>query len=151
MIQGLSDLVDRGEIVDVVHRLSVALDGRERAAWERLFVDDALVDFSSAGIAPCGPSRLWEILTAHDDRRIDGQHLLGNHLVVVGGPDRSRARTEYSMTGLARTEAVGVARRTQGAGWYEDELHRTPDGWRIGRRVAHLRWFIADEVPWPPS
>jgi hypothetical protein len=33
-----------------------------------------------------------------------------------------------------------------GTGWYDDSLLRTPDGWRITRRVCRITWWTGNPV-----
>ena len=65
------------------------------------------------------------------------QHLMGNHLVVVSG-DRATCRC-YLQAQHVRHGAPGGSNYIV-AGRYEDDLVRTPEGWRIRRRVLVVTW-----------
>jgi hypothetical protein len=68
------------------------------------------------------------------------QHFLGLPQIVVEG-DRAWALT-YGRFNLFRTQiAVEVTDMSHGGAWYDDELVRTPAGWRICKRVARNFWW----------
>jgi 3-phenylpropionate/cinnamic acid dioxygenase small subunit len=65
------------------------------------------------------------------------QHLVANHQVRLDG-DRATCRC-YLQAQHVRTATQGGVNYIIG-GRYEDDLVRTPQGWRIMRRVLHRDW-----------
>jgi 3-phenylpropionate/cinnamic acid dioxygenase small subunit len=65
------------------------------------------------------------------------QHLLANHQVRVDG-DTATSRCYFQAQHVRRAVEGGVNYII--AGRYEDQLVRTPDGWRIIRRTLHRDW-----------
>jgi hypothetical protein len=143
----LQEVSDRLEIAETVTRYSYGLDQRLWSEWDLAFTPDATIDYSFWGIDPCTPGELRALLSASDPVRISGQHLLSNQLIWLDG-DAARVHTEYDLTGLVRADRPGFARRNRGGGWYEDQLRRTPEGWRITARRGTGKWSLQDEIPW---
>jgi hypothetical protein len=76
------------------------------------------------------------------------QHLIGGHDVRIDG-DIARTRCQVAAT-LRRSGRPPRIYRM--GGWYEDELARRPEGWRITGRVAHGLWQDGDRsVLRPPD
>ena len=92
------------------------------------------------------PAELRARFTAGDATRIAGQHLLHNQLIWLNG-DAARSGVEFDITTLVRGDTRGYAIRSRGGGRYEDDLMRTPSGWRIIRRLGTGKWNHQDRVP----
>jgi hypothetical protein len=146
----LQEISDRLEIQDTITRYSHGLDQRLWDQWDLAFTPDAVIDFSPVGLTEHTPASARELFTAGDPTRISGQHLLTNTLITLDG-DRATARSEFSMFTMARAEEPDHAVLVQGGGWYEDELARTGDGWRMTRRAAFTKWHKAETIPWRPA
>jgi ketosteroid isomerase-like protein len=126
---------DRQAIIDLTIAYAWALDTKQFEDLREIFADDAIGDL--AGIH-------WEGIDAIT-ARIEGplskldatQHVVSNQQVRVDGD-----------TGTCRCYLIGqhVKRGTPGgdhfiiAGTYDDELARTPDGWRITHRTLTVVW-----------
>jgi hypothetical protein len=147
MTLSLQEISDRVEIDDTITRYSYGLDQRKWEEWDRAFTPEAVIDFSAFGLEPHTPAELREIFSAGDAKRISGQHLLSNRLVFLDG-DRASAHAEFSLVTLARTDTPGTARRVRAGGWYEDDLVRTPSGWRIVARRGFPKSSEVVEIPW---
>ena len=123
------ELRDRSEIVAVLDRYAEALDQRRWELLEQVFAPDVDVDFGewSARSLP----EVVATIRSYLDGCGPSQHLQGNHRVEV---DRDRAKSRVYI----RAAHVGVGRAAgksyEMAGEYQDELRRTPAGWRIVRR-----------------
>ncbi len=115
---GIAD--DHAEIRNLLARYCLALDLDDHDGWVSLFTPDAVYEVYR---------REW---VGHDGLRTMSQAAPGGfHL---GGPividlDGDRAHTTRNLMFVER--ASGETRRAV----YDDELVRTPDGWRI----AHVR------------
>jgi 3-phenylpropionate/cinnamic acid dioxygenase small subunit len=148
----LQELQDRMEIPAVLTRYASGLDieGRDFAQWDHAFVPDAVfVNWDGPG-SERGRAEMERFLAA-DDPVHSHQHLLTNIVIVELGADVARTRAEYLHVGVHRTGSSEEARWIFKGGYYEDDLVRTPEGWRIARHVIHRRWDKYEIVPWPPA
>jgi ketosteroid isomerase-like protein len=110
---------DRDEILQLLYRYNHAFDSRDAEGWADTFTDDAV--FDAAGQVMSGREELVAFASGVGGRR----HVVANPLVEVAG-DTATVRAYlflFQGTTLART------------GSYEDELMRTPAGWRFAKRV----------------
>lgn len=148
----LQQVADKLEIQDTLTRYSTALDvpGRKWEEWDRCFAPDAVCDYTAAyGSTGSNLSReeLKDLFKRNDAVRISGQHLLMNIVIAVSG-DAATARTECFYASLNRIEAAGRARLTFAGVWFDDNLVRLTEGWRIHHRIYHSRWNRSEEVDW---
>jgi hypothetical protein len=147
-------LRDRWEIDDLLTRYATAIDGRDWDLLDTVFTPDAHLDYRGAGgiHGPYPEVRAWlaEVLPMFDVT----QHLVLNRVVVVEG-DTARARSAFSNPN--RITVDGAARLFTVGGYYHDELVRTPDGWRIRRRMEETSWWegafpgLPESPPPPPE
>ena len=132
-------VADRLEIIELTHRYCWALDSK---AWELLddvFVPDATAELRSAPLI--GRDAIRDRIRNAISKLDATQHTVSNHLVTVGidgDDDRASSRTylhsQHLRTGVEGGELYVIAGR------YEDELVRTPDGWRIQFRRLVTVW-----------
>ena len=139
-------LSDRAEINDVICRYAWALDTRDWDLLDACFADDAYVDYSSNPGGRKGSYRdvrpwLEQSLSAF----VVMQHIMTNVDIRLDG-DRATARTMLVNPMGARTRE-GPPHVFYLGGRYDDDLVRTPDGWRIARRVETLLWFEGSLPP----
>jgi hypothetical protein len=131
----LQEVSDRLEIQDLILTYAHAVDTRQWDLFEGVFTADASVDLSATG-GPKGTvsevrAALAEMLSLF---RVT-QHMVGPSLIRLDG-DTATART------ICHNPMVFAAEPDQQSGpqvwllgiWYDDELVRTEDGWRIARR-----------------
>ena len=131
----MSDALDRLDVMDLIARYSKLLDRRDWDGMDALFTDDCVLDYSATG-ALCGT---WAEHKEFNARVLTGfkgtQHVMGLPVVTVTG-DTAVARTicfNPMVVDDKKVFFVGL--------WYDDELVRTPDGWRFARRVEELSYF----------
>jgi SnoaL-like protein len=141
----LQEISDRLEIEDTLRAYSTALDvpGRRWDKWYDCFTEDAVVKYD--GMDPKSPAELQEIFTLNDAVRLQTQHLFLNIVIDLDG-DAAKSRSEcfYAAVNRGETPEKNVL-RVAGL-WFEDELVRTPAGWRITNRIAHNRWGYPVEI-----
>lgn len=140
------DLADRAEIHDLVVRYGWAIDTKDWELLDTVFTPDAFVDYSSNPGGVKGPYpevRAWlaRMLSPFPVT----QHLMTNVDVTLAG-DSATARTMVVNPQGAATRA-GPLHWFWVGGRYDDDLVRTPDGWRIARRVETTLWFQGDLPP----
>lgn len=137
------EVADRLEIHDLLRRYAWAIDTKDWDLLDTVFTPDAFVDYSSnpGGVAgPYPEIRAWlaKMLSPFPVT----QHLMANSDVALAG-DTATARTMV-------LNPQGAATREGPLHWffvgarYDDDLVRTPDGWRISRRVETTLWFRGD-------
>jgi len=132
----LQNLLDERDIVQIATRYCRALDTKNWALLDDVFLVDATADLS-------GPEPLVGIEAIRGRIRTalghldDSQHLVGNHEVAVDGD--SATHRCYLQAQHIRKAAVGGPNYIV-AGRYEDRLVRTDAGWRIAHRTLIVMW-----------
>ena len=127
----LQEISDRLEIQQLLVDYSTAIDGRSFDALDAVFTPDAYLDYRESGGVdgqfPQVKAWLAEVLPNFPAY----SHMLGNVDIRLSG-DTATARTICVNPMVLNAETkqllfVGL--------WYEDALIRTPEGWRMTRRV----------------
>lgn len=143
MDAALRDLADRIEIRELLTRYAWAIDTKDWALLDEVFVPDASLDYSSnpGGFAGAYPEvRAW-LAQALAPFPVT-QHFVTNIDVALDG-DRATARSAvYNPMGAA-TRAGPPHFFFIGAR-YDDRLVRTSAGWRIAERVESVLWMHGD-------
>ncbi len=132
MTLSLQELSDRIEIDDLLKRYATAIDTKDYELLDTCFVPDADVDYvSSGGIAGKYPEvRAWlEKALAIFHVTL---HSLSNSEIELDG-DSARGRTLVSNPMCTR-DPEGKETIFTVYAYYEDELVRTAEGWRIAKR-----------------
>ncbi|EKF24345.1 snoaL-like domain protein [Mycolicibacterium hassiacum DSM 44199] len=129
----LQEISDRLEIQQLLIDYSTAIDRKNFDALDRVFTPDAYIDYRvSGGIDGRYPEvKAWlkQVLPNFPAY----YHMLGNvDIRFDPSGDRATSRAICFNPMVMGGESnqiyfVGI--------WYEDELVRTPDGWRMTRRV----------------
>jgi 3-phenylpropionate/cinnamic acid dioxygenase small subunit len=126
---------DHHEIVQLTHKYCWALDSRTWDGLDQVFLPDATADLRS----PLLEGR--DAIRARIARALEPldatQHTVTNHMIEVEG-DRATCRC-YLHAQHVREAAEGSPNYVL-AGRYEDELVRTPEGWRISFRRLVVVW-----------
>jgi hypothetical protein len=128
----LTRLLDKDQIIDLIHSYSYCVDHRLYDEVVELFTPDCVVDY---GIAPTVHSRsaLREMF-AHPAARFSAtSHHNANVLVTFEGDDHATVRTSV-YAWHKRTD--GVTPRLWG--YYHDSVVRLDEGWRIARRELRV-------------
>jgi ketosteroid isomerase-like protein len=133
---GLALLLDERAIVAVATRYCRALDTKDWAALDTVFLPDANADLASDSELIGREAIVNRIRTALINLD-DSQHLVGNHEVQVDGDTATHCC--YLQAQHIRSAAIGGQNYLVG-GRYEDRLVRTPDGWRIAYRTLVVMW-----------
>lgn len=119
---------DNIAITQLLARYCLTLDLDDVESWVALFTDDAA--YEVYGRSWDGHTGLRKMMRAAPG----GLHLGGPPVIEM--VDADHARTMQNLLFVERTS--GVARHSV----YDDDLVRTPDGWRIARR--RCRFIVAD-------
>jgi hypothetical protein len=124
------NVADIADITDVLVRYATGIDSRDWTLFRTCFTDDARFDYGGIGT--------WDTpdaLTDYMRRSHSGPslHRLSNFAIDVHD-DLATSRT-YVDAVVMGPKGFGVVNTF---GWYDDELRRTPDGWRISVRGTTL-------------
>ncbi len=141
----IEEIRDRAAIEELLIRYAAAIDEEDWELLDRVFVPDAEIDYtSSGGTSGRYPEvRAWlEKVLPHFQVK---QHLLANTTLHLDG-DTARSRT-YFFNPMGAPGPDGDVQLFFVGGYYNDELVRTPEGWRIARRVEEQAWFQGE----PPA
>lgn len=141
----LDELFDRLEIDDLLTRYATAIDDKTFDLLDTVFTADAHVDYTSAGgVAGDFPTvKAWlaEVLPMFPSY----QHVVGNRRVTIDGD------TGSAISAFFNPMVMGGGATFFCGGEYHDELVRTPDGWRIARRVEKTVWTYGAPATEPPA
>ncbi|OBG23812.1 nuclear transport factor 2 family protein [Mycobacterium sp. 852002-51057_SCH5723018] len=122
---------DRQEISDLLVRYATGIDRRDWPLFRTVFTDDCELDYGEIG-AWKGVDAVTDFMEKTHALAGHTLHRLTNQTITVDG-DKGVARTYVDaliMFGDNKSGGAGV----NGIGFYDDEVVRTPDGWRIARR-----------------
>jgi hypothetical protein len=128
----LEEISDRLEVQQLLIGYSEAIDRRQFDELDAIFTPDAYIDYrATGGIDGHYPQiKPWlaEVLPKYFSSYA---HMLGLPAIRLDG-DKATARTFCFNPMVLKgkkpsTMQIGL--------WYDDEFVRTPDGWRMSRRV----------------
>lgn len=129
----LEEISDRFEIDDLLTRYATAVDQRDWALYESCFTEDAFIDYTSAGGIKGTRADVRAWLEKTMEMFPMSQHLAGNRDIRIDG-DTATARSVF-YNPMALAPGSKEPRLFFEGGYYNDELVRTPDGWKIRQRV----------------
>ena len=122
---------DRDEIEAVLLRFTSGIDRRDWELLRSAFTDDCHVEMGEFGAFDGADEITAYEAAAHADVG-PSLHRMTNFDIVVEG-DAARARTYVDAWISLTSTPPGPA--AHAIGTYDDQLVRTPRGWRIARRV----------------
>lgn len=127
----LEEISDRLEIQQLLIDYSTAIDQRRFDDLDRVFTPDAYIDYRVMGgidgTYPAVKAWLAQVLPNFPVYA----HMLGNFDVRISGDTASSRTICFNPMVLG-----GASGKVMFCGlWYDDEFVRTPEGWRMTRRV----------------
>jgi 3-phenylpropionate/cinnamic acid dioxygenase small subunit len=131
-------LIDKDQIIDLVHRYSYCVDHRLYDEVVELFIEDCVVDYGP-GIPPARSRTSLRRMFGHPDSGFAAtSHHNANVLVTFEDLEHASVRTSV----------YAWHQRTDGGtpclwGYYHDSMVRLPEGWRIAAR--QLRTLGAED------
>ena len=138
-------LLDRTEIVDLLTRYTRAVDTGEVDGFDRVFTEDATIDYTASGGAsgPVAEVTSW-LATEAIPLFAQTQHLVGQVETEFTGDDEAHV-TAYFWNPIRIQLPAGPDGPVDPfdmeiGGLYEHDLVRTGDGWRSRRLVEHVLW-----------
>ena len=126
-------------ITEVINLYAIALDSRSWDLFEEIFTPDVEADY-------CNSLHWFDLasfvrdFTQMHEATAGHQHFLGVPQIVLDG-DRAVALTYGRFNLFNKSPSLEDGDMSEGGAWYEDELVRTPQGWRIRKRVARNFWW----------
>ncbi|BBZ46495.1 nuclear transport factor 2 family protein [Mycobacterium parmense] len=124
----MTEREDRQDISDLLTRYATGIDRRDWQLFRTVFTDDCELDYGEIG-AWHGVDTVTDFMEQVHAMAGHTLHRLTNQAVTVRG-DKATARTYIDGLIMAADNDAGV----NAIGFYDDEIVRTGDGWRIARR-----------------
>jgi len=133
MIMTLQEISDRFEIMDLLTDYCSAVDSKDIDAFDNIFTDDALIDYSKAGGPKADLKTIKEFLRANLGD-LPRQHIISNIKIKINGDSANvRSMCHNPLELPSQGDVFEVA--FWGL-WYNDKLIRTSTGWRIQEKVT---------------
>ena len=133
--ESLRALQDRIDITDTLCRYSSAIDSFDNEGVRSVLADDVYAQYGN--LEPVsGGDALAEWIGGATASIIWQHHLLSVYHVEVDGDTATALSylTSYQVFEPEPNVAKTLVAR------YHDELRRTPDGWKLSRRIAEFLW-----------
>jgi len=124
----MTDHEDRADITDVLVRYATGIDRRDWPLFRTVFADDCVLEYGEIGTWN-GVDAVTDFMEQSHGMAGHTMHRLSNVTVVVTG-DTATSRTYIDGLIMSQDNASGV----NAIGFYDDDLIRTGDGWKIARR-----------------
>ena len=131
---------DEADIARLLYRYARAVDTKDWDLYRSVFTDDAVIDYSSAGIPPGSRDEIAGMFATAFVAIPWSMHYITNIEIDIDedAGDTARVRAMF----YNPMQLPGMAEQSSCGGYYFHDLVRTPDGWRS----RHLRedniWFI---------
>jgi len=124
----MSEREDRQDISELLVRYATSIDRRDWPLFRTVFTDDCELDYGEIG-AWKGVDAVTEFMEKVHALAGHTMHRLSNIAITVDG-DQALARTYLDGLMMAPDNKSAA----NPIGFYDDEIVRTADGWRIARR-----------------
>ncbi|MAG30618.1 MAG: DUF4440 domain-containing protein [Deltaproteobacteria bacterium] len=128
---------DELQIRDLAYRYARVMDARTFGRLSEVFSEDA--ELAGPGYAMRGLAELGEGLKSLE-RFSATLHCVHNQYTHFDPSDPDRATGEIYCVANHIYEKEGVAFKLDMGIRYDDTYTRTPDGWRLARRVFNMIW-----------
>ncbi|BBX17425.1 hypothetical protein CRI77_05550 [Mycolicibacterium duvalii] len=135
-------LTDEMEIRALLSRYARGVDTKDWELYRSVFTEDAVIDYSSAGIPPGSRDEIVELFRAAFEPIPWTMHYITNVEITdfSAGADGETATVRAMF--YNPMQLPGMAEQSTCGGYYHHDLVRTPEGWRS----RHLRednvWFV---------
>ncbi len=124
----MSERDDRGDIGELLIRYATGIDRRDWPLFRTVFTADCELDYGEIGQWH-GVDAVTEFMQLAHAAAGHTMHRITNRTVELDG-DRAAARSYVDGLIMAADNRSGV----NAVGFYDDEIVKTPQGWRIARR-----------------
>jgi hypothetical protein len=157
MALSLQQISDRIEVEDLLERYTSCIDAKDWNGLDSVFAPDAILDYSSSGGPPAGP---YPEIKAWLERALAifpmTQHMIGKSRIRIDGDTAHCRSIFYNPMGMpidADGQFSTDAAKQAGlhtfvvGGFYNDTCKRTPDGWRIVKKVEEQAYLTGGLAP----
>jgi hypothetical protein len=124
----MTEREDRQDISDLLVRYATGIDRRDWPLFRTVFTDDCELDYGEIGTWR-GVDAVTEFMDTTHAMAGHTLHRLTNQAIALDG-DKATARTYIDAVIMFGDNKSGV----NAWGFYDDEIVRGADGWRIARR-----------------
>ena len=131
---------DTTTIIQLLNLYGFAVDAQRWDLFDGIFTSDVEADFSESAHWYDLDTFKRDFAVFHDPFN-STQHSMMNHLVQVDG-DTAHSFTNGTWR-LVR-KATDGSPLWDGSGWYDDELIRTKEGWRVKHRTCRIVWWTGN-------
>ncbi len=132
-----ADATSKQDIAEVLVRYATGIDRRDWDLFRSCFASDCVADYGDIGTWESADAITDFMVTAHAGMGHTMHRISNIAIDVQGGGDRAVARCYVDGMLMAADGQTGF----NPIGFYDDELVRTPDGWRIVRRTFTMVTF----------
>lgn len=135
----LRNVAERMAVSDVLHRYATAIDTKDFDLLHQVFDTEVETDFTSFGgkVIQCSRAE-WVDTVRQTVGNLDvTQHLTGNHVHTING-DKAKL-VAYLQAFHRFSDSRGEPDYFIG-GYYDCDLVKTAEGWRICRYALHTTW-----------
>jgi len=119
----------RADVAEVLVRYATGIDRRDWKLFRSCFTEDCVGDYGAIGTFE-GVEALTEFMTRAHAAMGHTLHRITNPAVTAGADGRVLARSYVDVVLMDAKNQAGI----HAIGFYDDELVRADDGWRIARR-----------------
>jgi hypothetical protein len=119
---------DRQDISDLLVRYATGIDRRDWSLFRTVFTDDCELDYGEIGTWQ-GVDAVTDFMDTTHAMAGHTLHRLTNQAITLDG-DKASARTYVDAVIMFGDNQSGA----NAWGFYDDEIVRSADGWRIARR-----------------
>lgn len=124
----MTDREDRQDIGELLVRYATGIDRRDWALFRTVFTDDCALDYGEIG-RWVGVDAVVDFMEQAHAMAGHTMHRMSNQVITVDG-DRAEARCYVDGLIMSGDNQSGV----NAIGFYDDDIVRTGNGWRIARR-----------------
>lgn len=128
---------DEADIARLLYRYARAVDTKDWELYRTVFTDDAVIDYSSAGIPPGSRDEIADLFSSAFAAIPWSMHYITNIEADVHG-DTAQVRAMF----YNPMQLPGMAEQSSCGGYYFHELVRTSDGWRSRHLREENLWFV---------
>jgi len=136
---------EKAQIAEVLVRYATGIDFKDWALLRTCWTDDVEADYGEVG-QYSGVDAITDLMEQLHHGMGPTYHRLSNFAITVDG-DHATARSYV----FAHLQALpdDLASWVEALGHYDDELVRTPEGWRIAKRTTFIARVQSGVTPAP--
>lgn len=135
-------LVDRAAISDLLIDFARALDDQDWEGYAANYTEDGVLAISPT-ITHRGRAGLAEFVAAGLSAYAGTHHVSTNHAIEISGDE---AKTRSYLIAAHVFDAGNPYSHADGAGWYNCQLRRTDEGWRLTHVTLEIRYLSGEPI-----